>query len=137
MNFGLFDRERQLQRPVLKALALGNARCSRCGTGEKRIYYSSTGLCVDCMFSEFCRLQRNAGNATDAFDEFADVVCRHMSEPNLIELLERINNCREQTSIRIRGIKTRGDEAEKTYLANLNGLFEGLIAACRRRINRF
>src|SRR3954462_6244883 len=103
MNIRLFSSQNRGKRsmvPVLRAVAVGDARCSRCGTDERPIYYSRTGLCVNCMFAEFCRLQ---GESADQFDFpiFAAWLCETLPPEMLSLLAERAGQSLDQISARV------------------------------------
>jgi hypothetical protein len=132
MNIRLFSSQNRGKRsmvPVLRAVVVGDARCSRCGTDERPIYYSRTGLCVNCMFAEFCRLQ---GESADQFDFpiFAAWLCETLPPEMLSLLAERAGQSLDQISARVSAAPSK--ERSNNDLS-LMSLLSAFIAVCATR----
>jgi hypothetical protein len=132
MHIRLFSSQNRAKSstvPVLRAVAVGDARCSKCGTDERPIYYSRTGLCVNCMFSEFCRLQ---GESSDQFDFpiFAAWLCETLPPEVLSRLAERAGQSLDQISTRVSAAPAK--ERSNNDLS-LMSLLSAFIAVCATR----
>jgi hypothetical protein len=119
-----------LRPPVLKAIAVGPASCCRCGTDEKRIYYSRTAYCVDCMFTEFCRLQRENPDDGYAFPAFARVICDALPADVLEAVQKQSESLLDGLSEKVAAMPLRLRTQQDIRLV---GLMRDFIAACKLR----